>query len=171
MTTLYPTDTDAWQDPQDTDALSTSPDGRDHQQHHADLNAVALAMEQQLVGPTFTSSGAYDDVVASIIVAAESLSDADGAWGSAGTHSSDTPSLDAAIFTQGTTSVTCDLTFPSGAGTNGKLYFDFITPLSVGSHSALTIDCRFHNGSTTAQRGFRVAASSAAAAVAEPPAS
>ncbi len=164
MTTLYPTGTDSWQDPQDTDALSTSPDGRDHQQHHADLNAVALAMEQQLVGPVFTSSGAYSDTAAEVVTDSESLTPANGAWGSSGGHSGATPTLDATLFTEGANSVTCSLDFPSGGGTTGKMYFDLTTPMTVGTHTALTMDCQFHIGSGSgAQGGFRVVASDGAA--------
>ncbi len=163
MTTLYPTDTDSWQDPQDTDALSTSPDGRDHQQHHADLNAVALAMEAQLVGPVFTSSGGYDDTAAVVLDDAESLTPATGAWLATNTQASDTPALDAVNFTQGTHSVTCDLKFPPGSGNTGSLYFDLTNAVSVGAHGALTMDCRFEIGNGAgANQGFEAAVSDGA---------
>lgn len=157
MATVYPGGIDAWQDPLDSDSLSTSPDGRDHQQHHVDLNAVALTMETQLAGPAFTSSSAYDDVAAEVVHSADATSDGVGTWNATNTKLSDTPSVDTSNKTEGTGSVTCDLQFPGGSGRTGNLYFDLATPMAVGGHGALTVDCRFHVGSGSgSQTGFRV---------------
>ncbi len=164
MATVYPGGIDDWQHPLDSDALSTSPDGRDHQQHHADLIDVVLEMETQLAGPAFTSSGAYEDVAAEVVHSCDATSDGVGTWTAVSGHGGDTPSVDTSNKTEGTGSITCDLNFPSGSGTNGKLYFDLATPLEVGGHGAMTVDVRFHIGSGNgAQGGFRVCASDAAA--------
>ncbi len=162
MTSTFPDSVDDWQDPSGASALSTSPDGRSHAQHHTDLNDVVLDMESQLVGPAFTSSEVHDDQAEEVLHNAESLSDSAGVWAAAGTWSGAVVALDAAIFTTGTHSVVCELAYPSGSGTTNKLYVDLVTPLAVGGHPRVAIDVRWTTAGSGKQKGFELVVASGA---------
>lgn len=160
----YPDDLDTWQNPLDADALSTSPDGRDHQQHHADLNDAVQALEvkagiddsadatshqfklDKRTHPNVVVADAFDSASESLIHDCESTSGGSPVSGTWVVTNGGGPTLDGSFFTQGAKSIkagSLKAGWDNNPNSTSNFYVNLASDQSRGTYTAIALDINF----------------------------